>query len=88
MSNGFPCVMPDEKPTDRPLSAAMHRLYDIYGKRGDNENEFYSIFKYTKVTGVGSEERITRRDPSKVIRINGKYYVWYTLRNTTTPHPM
>jgi hypothetical protein len=28
---------------------------------------------------------MTRRDPSKVIFANGKYYVWYTHRHTPTP---
>ncbi|SHH73602.1 hypothetical protein [Clostridium grantii] len=44
MSKGFPWIMPKTKPDDRKISAAMSRLYDIYGPRGDNENEFYSIF--------------------------------------------
>ncbi|QUI25374.1 SDR family NAD(P)-dependent oxidoreductase [Vallitalea pronyensis] len=83
--HAFPWIMPDKKPLHRPLSAAINRLYDVYGKRGDNENEFYSIFKYTKVTGIGNQAGITRRDPSKVLRINGKYYVWYTLRHTKPP---
>jgi len=82
MKKAFPWVMPKEKPNDRPISAAMSRLYDVYGPRGDNENDFYSMFKFTKVSGIGYEEGITRRDPSKVIRVNGKYYVWYTLRKT------
>ncbi|MBN2131256.1 MAG: hypothetical protein JW741_17280 [Sedimentisphaerales bacterium] len=28
---------------------------------------------------------IWRRDPTKVIKANGKYYVWYTRRHTETP---
>ncbi|MFI3322404.1 MAG: family 43 glycosylhydrolase [Rikenellaceae bacterium] len=27
---------------------------------------------------------ISRRDPSRIVKANGKYYVWYTLRNTPT----
>lgn len=80
----FPFQMPSEKP-DRPLSAAIERNYDEYEKIRPEENELYSKFKYTKLKGFdyhGGDGTVTRRDPSKVIFANGKYYVWYTHRDT------
>ena len=47
--------------------------------------ELYTQFKYTELKGFdyhGGDGTVTRRDPSKVIYENGKYYVWYTYRNT------
>ena len=46
-----------------------------------------SNFRYTEVDGFdynGGDGTITRRDPSKIIFENGKYYIWYTYRNTAT----
>jgi hypothetical protein len=33
----------------------------------------------------GHDGTVSRRDPSKIILANGKYYVWYTKRHTATP---
>lgn len=35
-------------------------------------------YKYTKLTGIGEEENLTRRDPSDVIKVDNQYYIWYT----------
>ncbi|MEQ6122480.1 family 43 glycosylhydrolase [Reichenbachiella sp. MALMAid0571] len=35
-------------------------------------------FSYDKVTGIGYEKGCTRRDPSDVIKVGEKYYVYYT----------
>jgi hypothetical protein len=83
----FPQVLPDEKP-DRPLSAAMERNYTAYPAPRPEKNELFSQFKYTELKGLdynNHDGTITRRDPSKVIFANGRYYVWYTYRNTPTP---
>ena len=80
----FPFLAPAEKP-NQPLSAAMERNYNAYLALRPEENELYSQFKYTKLKGFdynGGDGTLTRRDPSKVIFENGKYYVWYTYRNT------
>lgn len=80
----FPFDMPEQKP-DRPLSAAMQRNYDNYLGTRPEHNELYSQFKYTKLKGFdynNGDGTISRRDPSKVIFENGRYYVWYTKRNT------
>ncbi len=71
-----------KKPSDRPLSAATHRLYDKWGRYQDSTSEFYTTFKYSRITGIGKEAGITRRDPTTVLRINGSYFVWYTRRKT------
>ncbi|WP_282123302.1 glycoside hydrolase family 117 protein [Algibacter mikhailovii] len=80
----FPFFLPKEKP-NRPLSAALERSYEAYSALRPEQNELYSQFKYTKIKGFeynGGDGTLTRRDPSKVIFENGKYYVWYTYRNT------
>jgi hypothetical protein len=84
---GFPFMLPKEKP-DRKLSAAMQRNYTAYMAPRPEDNELYSAFKYTRLKGLDYNDHdgtITRRDPSKVIFENGKYYVWYTHRHTPTP---
>ncbi|MCY4070125.1 MAG: family 43 glycosylhydrolase [Chloroflexi bacterium] len=70
------------KPTDRPLSRATHRLYDKWGRFQDATSEFYTTFKYSRISGIGKEEGLTRRDPTTVLRIDGTYFVWYTRRQT------
>jgi len=70
------------KPTDRPLSRATHRLYDKWGRFQDSTSEFYTTFKYSRISGIGKEPGVTRRDPTTVLRIDGTYFVWYTRRET------
>lgn len=82
--NAFPFLMPEEKP-DRPLSEAVARNFDAYDAIRPEQNELYTQFKYTKLKGFdynGGDGTITRRDPSKVVFADGKYYVWYTHRDT------
>lgn len=83
----FPFHLPDTKP-NRPLSEAMERNYDAYAAPRPENNELFSQFKYTELKGFDYNDHdgtISRRDPSKTIKVNGKYYVWYTYRNTPTP---
>ena len=70
------------KPSDRDLSAATQRLYDKWGRYSDSTSPFYTTFKYSRLTGIGKEAGVTRRDPSTVLRIDGTYFVWYTRRKT------
>ncbi|WNJ18305.1 family 43 glycosylhydrolase [Pontibacter sp. G13] len=84
---GFPFMLPTEKP-DRPMSRAMERIYTDYNAPQPENNELFSQFKYTELKGFdyhGHDGTISRRDPSKVIFAEGKYYVWYTHRETPTP---
>ncbi len=83
--SAFPNQLPNNKPTDRPLSKAMQRFYDNWNGDQDAYNEFYTTFKYSRLTGIGKDESemsVSRRDPSKVIKVDDTYYVWYTRRIT------
>lgn len=46
----------------------------------EKEPETVSI-SYSEVTGVGIDSLYNRRDPSDIIRVGNKYYVWYTRMN-------
>lgn len=84
---GFPFHLPDEKP-NRDMSAAMERIYTDYAAPRPEKNELFSQFKYTELKGFDYHDHdgtISRRDPSKILFHEGKYYVWYTYRNTPTP---
>jgi len=84
---GFPFHLPKEKP-NREMSAAMERIYTDYEAPQPQNNELFSQFKYTELKGFdynSHDGTISRRDPSKVLLHNGKYYVWYTHRATPTP---
>jgi hypothetical protein len=80
--------VPETKP-DVPLSKAFERVYDgTYAGLDCARNELFSRFKYTPLKGFdyhGHDGTVSRRDSTKVIRANGKYYVWYTHRQTATP---
>ncbi len=83
----FPYLLPEEKPKQQ-LSKAVNRNYDNYPAARPEHNELYTLFKYSEISGFdynGHDGTISRRDPSKVIFENGKYYVWYTHRETATP---
>lgn len=86
-TTAFPYTV-TEKTKDRELSAAMRRSFEHYPAPRLEDNELYSQFKYTPLEGLdyhGGDGTVSRRDATKVIRENGKYYVWYTHRNTPTP---
>ena len=79
--------VPKERP-DIGLSPAMERIYSDYSAAQPEHNELFTNFKYTPITGLdysNGDGTISRRDPSKVVRANGKYYVWYTCRRTESP---
>ena len=83
----FPYNIPLEKP-DIPLSRAMERAYTQYSAPARWWNDLFTQFRYTPLEGLdynNGDGTLTRRDPSKVIKANGKYYVWYTHRNTPVP---
>ncbi|MGB5264420.1 MAG: family 43 glycosylhydrolase [Lutimonas sp.] len=85
-STSFPLYIENLDP-DRELSAAMKRSFQQYEAPRFLDNELYSNFKYTRLAGLdynNGDGTISRRDPSKVIFANGKYYMWYTHRETTT----
>ncbi|MEM9674570.1 MAG: glycoside hydrolase family 117 protein [Cyclobacteriaceae bacterium] len=82
----FPHKMPTEKP-DIPMSAAMERMFNYPAPRV-HDNELFSQFKYTRLQGFDYGEgngTISRRDSSRPILVDGKYYIWYTKRHTNVP---
>ncbi len=82
----FPHKMPDKKP-DIELSSAMERMFGYMAPRAQ-DNELFSQFKYTRLKGFdyhSGDGTISRRDPSRPIFVNGKYYIWYTKRDTPVP---
>ena len=42
-------------------------------------------FDYEKVTGIGQEEGVCRRDPSDVIKVGDTWYVWYSKVTSDAP---
>lgn len=83
----FPWDIPQSKP-DRPLSQAMERLYDNYLTPRPEDNPLFSSFKYTKVEGLdynNHDGTVSRRDPSKIVKVADTYYMWYTKRDTICP---
>ena len=39
---------------------------------------WYCDFSVSRISGLGPEAGVHRRDPSRVLRVDGTYYVWYT----------
>ncbi|MEH0152709.1 glycoside hydrolase [Limibacter armeniacum] len=79
----FPHKLPEEKP-DFPMSAATERMFSYPAPRAQ-DNDLYTLFKYTRLKGFdynNGDGTITRRDPSRPIYVDGKYYIWYTKRDT------
>ena len=82
----FPFAMPEQKP-DFPMSASTERMFDYEAPRAQ-DNELFSQFKYTRLKGFDYSEgdgTVSRRDPSRPILVDGKYYIWYTKRHTEVP---
>ncbi len=74
----------DIDPTDPNLSPSMQRLFTQYPSPDDYDNEFFTNFKYSRITGIGKVDSASRRDPTKVIKVDDLYYVWYTKRDPGT----
>ena len=78
-----------EAPVNAPAaeSAAMMRYLETWGGKNPYDNELYASFKYSPAHGLGYEEGVSRRDPSRIIRVNGLYYVYYT-RSISSVEPV
>ena len=63
----------------------MQRMWDKWNPHEDRGNELYSNFKFTPLEGLPGGPNVSRRDPTKVVRVDGTYYVWYTCRRTDSP---
>ncbi len=44
----------------------------------DEDNPWFTRFRYQPIQGLGYERGIVRRDPSCVLQVDDLYYVWYT----------
>jgi beta-xylosidase len=64
------------------LSAAMQRF-----TVKDQDNTWYTGFRYSPAFGLGYEKGVTRRDPSCILKVGSTYYVWYT-RTQPGPSPV
>ncbi|WP_284218184.1 glycoside hydrolase family 117 protein [Agaribacter marinus] len=87
VADSFPWDIPQKKPA-RELSQAMTRLYDNYLTPRPEDNPLFTSFKYTRLKGFdysNNDGTVSRRDPSKIISVNGLYYMWYTKRDTPVP---
>ena len=85
-TGSFPFKMPEEKP-EIPMSTSSERMFDYDAPRAQ-DNELFSQFKYTRLKGFdynNGDGTVSRRDPSRPILVDGKYYIWYTKRNTIVP---
>lgn len=58
--------------------SASYKRFGESKLRYEKYNEFNTQFQFTKITGIGYEEGVTRRDPSSIIKVDSLYYVWYT----------
>ena len=59
----------------RYLSAASKRAL----KWPNLGNDWYGEFKVSDLKGdLAYEEGVVRRDPSGIIKVDGKYFVWYS----------
>jgi hypothetical protein len=73
--------MPIEQPDS--LSTAMTRLYNDWDVYGDRTNELFTNFLYSNIEVLS--KNVSRRDPTKVIKVRDTYYVYYTHRKTLLP---
>lgn len=83
----FPYTVTDST-KDRELSEAFQRSFFKYSTPRPEDNELFTSFKYTPLKGFdyhNGDGTVSRRDPSKVIKVNNKYYMWYTHRETSCP---
>ena len=80
-SEAYPAVIPLEKP-DYPVSKSVARLYDQWNPYEDRGNELYSNFKFSPIEGLPASVTVSRRDPTKILKIDGSYHIWYTCRRT------
>lgn len=58
--------------------SAAYKRFKENNLRYEKFSEFYTKFRTKKITGIGFQEGVARRDPSSIIKVDGLYYVWYT----------
>lgn len=78
----YPAALMDKVPAGLEISPAMKRLYEVWPVPDDRYNDFFTNFKYSRLKGLSTSSNVSRRDPSKVIKVEDTYYVYYTRRKT------
>lgn len=80
----FPYTVTEETPKRANLSSSIKRAFENYLSYRPEENPLFTTFKYTRLKGFDypDDGTVSRRDPSKVIKVGDKYYIWYTKRHT------
>jgi len=68
-------------------SASLKRFQTVHkSKWSNNKPEISDIdFSFFEITGIAYEDSVIRRDPSDIIKIDGKYHVWYGKSCTRGP---
>ncbi len=87
-TEAFPYTVTEDTPNRPNLSRAVQRSFNDYMAYRPEDNPLFSSFKYTKLEGLdynNGDGTLSRRDPSKVIKVGDKYYMWYTRRETKVP---
>ncbi len=86
-TSAFPYTVTEATPNRSDLSESTKRAFNDYLAYRAEDNPLYTNFKYTRIEGLEypDDGTVTRRDPSKVIKVDGKYYMWYTKRDTKYP---
>ncbi|MFR9566523.1 MAG: family 43 glycosylhydrolase, partial [Rikenellaceae bacterium] len=66
------------------MSESTRRVLTSYMGYRPEENPLFTNFKYTPLKGLEypDDGTLSRRDPSKIIKVGDKYYMWYTRRET------
>lgn len=86
--SNFPYKVTESTFNKKNLSSAIKRSFNDYMAYRPEDNPLYTNFKYSKFKGFeynDGDGTVSRRDPSKIIKVNNKYYVWYTKRQTKCP---
>ncbi|MFI3320792.1 MAG: family 43 glycosylhydrolase [Rikenellaceae bacterium] len=84
----FPYTVTEATPKRQNLSVAVERAFNDYMSYRPEDNPLYTSFTYTPIEGLdynGGDGTVSRRDPSKVIKVGDKYYMYYTKRDTKCP---
>ncbi len=87
-TEAFPYTVTEATPNRANLSKAVERSFTDFLAYRPQDNPLFTNFKYTQFEGFdynGGDGTISRRDPSKTIKVGDKYYMWYTRRETKVP---
>ncbi len=80
----FPYTVTETTELRDNLSESTRRVLTTYMGYRPEENPLFTNFKYTPLKGLEypDDGTVTRRDPSKVVKVGDTYYMWYTKRDT------